>query len=61
LAKAILKMHYQQENIKDMRIPITPPSESSTGYLIVDIDNFSRSSSIYFLYTKTAKEVVSIF
>jgi hypothetical protein len=40
---------------------ITPLSNGGTRYFILYIDNFSRTCNIYFLHTKTAEEVVSIF
>jgi hypothetical protein len=125
LVKAILKKHYQQANIKDMKMsdiddiqpetdleprtektqdeeedqntelcsicvktkirrkiirkpaerskqpfelihsdlcrPITPSSKGGARYFILYIDDFSRTCNVYFLLTKTAEEVVSIF
>ena len=45
----------------DLCGPIQPESASGFRYFIVYIDDFSRSVWVYFLRTKTAVEVVSVF
>jgi hypothetical protein len=45
----------------DLCGPITPPSKGGARYFILYIDDFSRTCNVYFLRTKTAEEVVSIF
>lgn len=45
----------------DLCGPITPPSRSGKSYFIVYIDDYSRTAFTYFLHTKTATEIVSLF
>ena len=45
----------------DLCGPITPPSHSGKRYFIVYIDDYSRTAFTYFLHTKTATEIVSVF
>ena len=39
----------------------SPPSHSGKHYFIVYIDDYSRTAFTYFLHTKTATEIVSVF
>jgi len=45
----------------DLCGPITPPSMGGARYFILYIDDFSRTSHVYFLRSKAAEEVVSVF
>ena len=45
----------------DLCGPITPPSMGGARYFILYIDDFSRVSHVYFLQSKAAEEVVSVF
>ena len=45
----------------DLCGPISPPSHSGKRYFIVYIDDYSRTAFTYFLHTKTATEIVSVF
>ena len=45
----------------DLCGPITPPSMGGARYFILYIDDFSRVSHVYFLRSKAAEEVVSVF
>ena len=45
----------------DLCGPITPSSHSGKRYFIVYIDDYSRTAFTYFLNTKTATEIVSVF
>src|SRR5207237_7384314 len=45
----------------DLCGPISPESASGLRYFILYIDDFSRSTWVYFLRTKSAIEVVSVF
>ena len=45
----------------DLCGPINPPSHSGKRYFIVYIDEYSRTAFTYFLHTKTATEIVSVF
>jgi len=45
----------------DLCGPISPESASGLRYFILYIDDFSRSTWVYFLRSKTAIEVVSVF
>jgi len=45
----------------DLCGPITPPSHSGKRYFILYIDDYSRTAFAYFLHTKTANEIVSVF
>jgi len=45
----------------DLCGPINPPLHSGKRYFIVYIDDYSRLAFTYFLHTKTATEIVSVF
>ena len=45
----------------DLCGPITPPSIGGACYFILYIDDLSRVSHVYFLRSKAAEEVVSVF
>jgi len=45
----------------DLCGPISPQSASGARYFILDIDDFSRITWVYFLQSKAASEIVSIF